>query len=142
MIITATPATAATTSSGKAWRRRPALAVHESTLSPAAQMDPSMTPPAFMADHHAYLSLMVKLAESDSGFDVIHNHSLHHSPVAMAPMVSTPMLTAVHTPPAPWLESALQATGGAGTRFAAVSRHTAVVKLRCTRRFARCPMSG
>ena len=35
------------------------------------------------------------------------------------------MLTTVHTPPTPWLESALQMTGGAGTRLAAVSRHTA-----------------
>jgi glycosyltransferase involved in cell wall biosynthesis len=40
-------------------------------------------------------------------------------------MVSTPMLTTVHTPPTPWLESALMVTGGAGTRLAAVSRHTA-----------------
>jgi hypothetical protein len=39
---------------------------------------------AFIADHHAYLSLMVKLAAPDSGFDVIHDHSLHHSPVAVA----------------------------------------------------------
>ena len=101
------------------------LNVRELSLSPAAQMDSSMTSTAFMADHHAYLSLMLQLADPASGFDVIHNHSLHHLPVAMAPMVSTPMLTTVHTPPTPWLESALQATGGAGTRFAAVSRHTA-----------------
>jgi glycosyltransferase involved in cell wall biosynthesis len=101
------------------------LNVRELSLSPAAQMDSSMTSTAFMADHHAYLSLMLQLADPESGFDVIHNHSLHHLPVAMAPMVSTPMLTTVHTPPTPWLESALQATGGAGTRFAAVSRHTA-----------------
>ena len=43
----------------------------------------------------------------------------------MAPMVSTPMLTTVHTAPTPWLESALLVTGGTGTRFAAVSQHTA-----------------
>ena len=102
-----------------------ALDVQELTLSPAAQLDSSMTSTAFMADHHAYLSLMMTLADPDGRFDVIHNHSLHHLPVAMAPMMSTPMLTTVHTPPTPWLESALQATGGVGTRFAAVSRHTA-----------------
>jgi glycosyltransferase involved in cell wall biosynthesis len=102
-----------------------ALNVRELTLSPAAQMDSSMTSAAFMADHHAYLSLMMELADPESGYDVIHNHSLHHLPVAMAPLLSTPMLTTVHTPPTPWLESALQTTGGAGTRFAAVSRHTA-----------------
>ena len=40
-------------------------------------------------------------------------------------MLGTPMLTTLHTPPTPWLESALDVTGSAGTRFAAVSRHTA-----------------
>ena len=95
------------------------------TLSAAAQADPSMSSQAFMDDHHAYLTLMMSLARGSGGFDVIHNHSLHHLPVAMAPMMATPMLTTVHTPPTPWLESALAATGGVGTRFAAVSRHTA-----------------
>jgi glycosyltransferase involved in cell wall biosynthesis len=81
---------------------------------------------AFMADHHAYLSLMLWLAgPGGHEFDVIHNHSLHYLPVAMAPMLSTPMLTTVHTPPTPWLESAIDASADQGTRFAAVSQHTA-----------------
>jgi hypothetical protein len=33
---------------------------------------------AFIADHRAYLSLMMELADPESGFDMIHNHSLHH----------------------------------------------------------------
>jgi len=45
----------------------------------------------------------------------------------MAPMLSTPMLTTIHTPPTPWLESAIDASGGMGTRFAAVSGHTAAL---------------
>ena len=102
-----------------------ALTVRELMLSAAAQADPSASPAAFMADHHAYLNLMVQLADPRSGFDIVHNHSLHHLPVAMAPMLGTPMLTTLHTPPTPWLESALDVTGSAGTRFAAVSRHTA-----------------
>lgn len=77
-----------------------------------------------MAEHHAYLTLMLQLSGTDA-FDIVHNHSLHHLPVAMAPLLNTPMLTSVHTPPTPWLESAIEATGGEGTRFAAVSRHTA-----------------
>ncbi|BBZ29051.1 glycosyl transferase family 1 [Mycolicibacterium madagascariense] len=102
------------------------LTVRELTLSAAALADSSMPAAAHMSDHHAYLSLMMSLARAGGGgYDVIHNHSLHHLPVAMAPMVPTPMLTTVHTPPTPWLESALLVTGGAGTRFAAVSRHTA-----------------
>ena len=102
-----------------------ALTVRELLLSAAAQADPSLSPAAFMSDHHAYLSLMMQLADPRSGFDIVHNHSLHHLPVVMAPMLDTPMLTTLHTPPTPWLESALDVTGSTGTRFAAVSRHTA-----------------
>lgn len=78
-----------------------------------------------MDDHHAYLTLMMRLVDAHDGFDVIHNQSLHYLPVAMAPALSTPMLTTVHTPPTPWLESAINVSGGKGTRFAAVSQHTA-----------------
>ena len=101
------------------------LAVRELALSSAAQADPSASPSAFMTDHHAYLNLMMQLADPHSGYDIVHNHSLHHLPVVMAPMLATPMITTLHTPPTPWLESALDVTGGGGTRFAAVSRHTA-----------------
>lgn len=101
------------------------LTVRELTLSPAAQADPSASPRAFMADHHAYLNLMMHIGDPQSGYDIVHNHSLHHLPVAMAPILGTSMLTTLHTPPTPWLESALDVTGSAGTRLAAVSRHTA-----------------
>lgn len=102
------------------------LAVHEVTLSRAALNDISMPAPAFMAEHHAYLSLMLDLARTGADrFDLVHNHSLHHLPVAMAPMLSIPMVTTLHTPPTAWLESALSTTTGEGTRLAAVSRHTA-----------------
>ncbi|MGW0161416.1 glycosyltransferase family 4 protein [Mycobacterium sp. NPDC003323] len=103
-----------------------ALTVRELHLSDAARADTSMPADAFMTDHHAYLMLMLDLARTgDRRFDVVHNHSLHHLPVAMAPMLPIPMLTTVHTPPTPWLESALATGGCAGTRLAAVSRHTA-----------------
>jgi glycosyltransferase involved in cell wall biosynthesis len=101
------------------------LTVRELTLSAAAQADPSASPMAFMADHHAYLNLMMHLADPPNGFDIVHNHSLHHLPVAMASMLATPMITTLHTPPTPWLESALDVAGSVGSRFAAVSRHTA-----------------
>lgn len=101
------------------------LAVRELALSAAAQADPSASSRVFMADHHAYLHLMMQLADPQSGYDIVHNHSLHHLPVAMAPMLVTPMITTLHTPPTPWLESAIDVTGSGGTRFAAVSRHTA-----------------
>jgi glycosyltransferase involved in cell wall biosynthesis len=102
----------------------PLAAVRDLTLSPAARADTSMPAVAFMTDHHAYLTLMLTLGPSTE-FDLIHNHSLHHLPIAMAPMLSTPMLTTVHTPPTPWLESALTVTRATGTELAAVSEHTA-----------------
>jgi glycosyltransferase involved in cell wall biosynthesis len=102
------------------------IAVRRLEVSETAQADVSMPPEAFLADHHAYLTLMLQLAScARDEFDVIHNHSLHYLPVAMAPMLSTPMLTTVHTPPTPWLESAIDAASEAGTQFAAVSKHTA-----------------
>ena len=99
--------------------------VRELVVSATAAADPAMPPAAFMADHHAYLSLMMHLAASSESFDIVHNHSLHHLPVALATTLSTPMVCTLHTPPTPWLESALDITGGAGARFVAVSRYTA-----------------
>ena len=96
-------------------------------LSDAARQDVSMPPEWVMAEHHAYLRLMLDLAGKRSGeFDVVHNHSLHHLPLAMAPALRRPMLSTLHTPPTPWLESALQTGyGTTALRFVAVSGHTA-----------------
>ena len=93
----------------------------------AAASRPTPLPGAVPAsDHDAYVSLMGELADPPgAGFDVIHNHSYHHVPIAKAPRLRTPMLSTLHTPPIPWLESAIGATRGAGVTFAAVSRHTA-----------------
>ena len=97
--------------------------------SPAAREDCSMPPDRFMSDHHAYLRLLMALAQplADS-FDVVHNHALHHLPLAMAPMLDMPVLTTLHTPPTPWLESAVSAApypGGPPGSFAAVSGYIA-----------------
>jgi glycosyltransferase involved in cell wall biosynthesis len=99
--------------------RRPAI-------SPAARLDVSMTAPQWLDEHHAYLDLMLRLAQDGhERYDVVHNHSLHHLPVAMASMLRVPVLTTLHTPPTPWLESAVQAGGDCPVRFVAVSRQTA-----------------
>lgn len=95
-------------------------------LSDAARADVSMTAPEWMDEHHAYLALMLRLARSAAGdFDVIHNHSLHYLPVAMAATVPVPMVCTLHTPPTPWLESAIQADDDCPVRFVAVSEYTA-----------------
>jgi glycosyltransferase involved in cell wall biosynthesis len=83
----------------------------ELNLSDLARGDVSMPEEAFMVEHHAYLRLMLRL--SGSGFDVVHNNSLHYLPVAMAPMLGRPLVTTLHTPPTPWLESAFRCAGEA-----------------------------
>lgn len=89
------------------------------------RIDTDVTPAAWMNEHHAYLGLMLDLARSGTRrFDVVHNNSLHHLPVAMASTLGVPMVTTLHTPPVPWLESALH-YAPADSSFVAVSRFTA-----------------
>jgi len=93
--------------------------------SPAARADVSMPAEQWMAEHHAYLQLMLDLARTAADrFDIIHNNTLHHLPVAMAGAVPVPIVTTLHTPPTPWLESALR-FAAASARFVAVSDYTA-----------------
>lgn len=75
-------------------------------LSPGSRRDVSMLSERFMIEHDAYLGLMLRLA--DSPFDVIHDNSIHYLPPAMAAMTSRPLIKVLHTPPTPWLESALR----------------------------------
>lgn len=77
----------------------------QADFSEAAMGDPSALPEPFMRAHHAYLHLMLDLAERD--FDLIQNSSLHYLPVSLAPFLDIPVVTTLHTPPTPWLESAL-----------------------------------
>jgi len=91
-------------------------------LSEDARADISMPPELFMRDHHAYQRLMLRLAV-DTTVDIVHNNSLHYLPVAMAGMLRCPMVTTLHCPPTPWLESA--SSDDAGSIFVAVSEHTA-----------------
>jgi glycosyltransferase involved in cell wall biosynthesis len=95
--------------------------------SEQAVQDVSMPSAGFMRDHHSHLRLMMALAGPLAGsYDVVHNHSLHHLPVAMAPLLPSTVLTTLHTPPTPWIESAIDAAPGSGAlRFAAVSHFVA-----------------
>ena len=89
--------------------------------SRAARADVGAAPHEWMQEHHAYLSLMMRLARhGPDEFDLVVNNSLHHLPVAMAPTLSVPVVTILHTPPVPWLESAIDVSGRAGI-FVAVS---------------------
>ncbi|MET9696301.1 glycosyltransferase [Streptomyces sp. NPDC006529] len=102
------------------------LPVRTVELSAAARSDASMPSAAWMAEHHAYLGLMLDLArDGEHRFDVVHNNSLHYLPVAMAAALRVPVVTTLHTPPTPWLESAITAQERCPVTFTAVSRFTA-----------------
>ena len=77
------------------------------SASAAAREDVHAPAAAWMEEHHAYLALMLGLGNGPSAFDLVHNSSLHHLPVAMAPSLAIPLVTTLHTPPVPWLESAV-----------------------------------
>jgi glycosyltransferase involved in cell wall biosynthesis len=108
----------------------PALGVEELRVptfrpSAAARADVGARPDEWMQEHHAYLALMLSLArDGHERFDLVHNNSLHHLPVAMASALRVPVLTTLHTPPLGWLESAMT-LAPPHAAFAAVSRHTA-----------------
>ncbi|MER7795987.1 glycosyltransferase family 4 protein [Microbacterium sp. NPDC096154] len=102
-----------------------ALEVEPFQASDDARADVAAPPEMWMQEHHAYLSLMLSLSRAGSEqYDVIHNNSLHHLPVAMSSAVEVPMLTTLHTPPTPWLESALS-FAAPSSRFVAVSDSSA-----------------
>lgn len=93
--------------------------------SDGARRDVAAPPDAWMREHHAYLALMMELQRTGrAGYDIIHNNTLHHLPIAMASAVEVPMITTLHTPPTAWLESAMRLNAPAST-FVAVSRSTA-----------------
>ena len=75
--------------------------------SETARADLSAVPAEVMSEHHAYLRIMRSLALREVEVDVVHNNSTHLLPVAMAPLLRVPVVTTLHTPPTPWLESAL-----------------------------------
>ncbi len=94
-------------------------------VSETATRDASMPAMAWLREHHAYLSLMLDLmCDGARRYDVVHNNSLHHLPVAMARALPVPVVSTLHTPPTPWLESAI-ASGPCPVAFTAVSAQTA-----------------
>ena len=98
------------------------LAVEQLQASAGERSDTSYPPHWWMQEHHAYQGLMLDLMRhGHERFDVIHNNSIHHLPVAMADVLRIPMVTTLHTPPTPWLSSALAHVSPRAV-FVAVSR--------------------
>ncbi|TPG27365.1 glycosyltransferase [Mycolicibacterium hodleri] len=101
------------------------LPVHTFEMTPQSR-DDYLTPAWTVHETHAYVSVMLELAGPlRDSFDIVHNHSLHYIPLALARTVPMPMLTTLHTPPLPWMESAVALPGGVASAFAAVSAYTA-----------------
>ncbi|WP_110240051.1 glycosyltransferase family 4 protein [Nocardioides gilvus] len=101
------------------------LQVKQREPSAAARADVGATPREWMSEHHAYLGLMVDLAQEGYGhFDVVHNNSLHYLPIAMARSLSPVVVTTLHTPPLDLLESAIDLAPPSSV-FVSVSHATA-----------------
>lgn len=101
------------------------LEVAPFSSSDAARSDVGVRPEQWMAEHHAYLDLMLALSRGDHGpLDVVHNNSLHHLPIAMSRTLPAPLLTTLHTPPIAWLESAAE-FAALNAHYVAVSNHLA-----------------
>ncbi|RZT87267.1 glycosyltransferase involved in cell wall biosynthesis [Pseudonocardia sediminis] len=103
----------------------PGLDVHAMTPVPIARSGGSAPAGWFMAEHHAHLAVMRELAATGSGIDLVHNNSLHYLPLSLADTLAVPVLTTLHTPPIPWLETVIRARRPGRRTFAAVSEYTA-----------------
>jgi glycosyltransferase involved in cell wall biosynthesis len=73
----------------------------------------------FGYEHQAYFELMRKLGRRS--FDIIHNNSLHYLPLAMAGLLSIPMVTTLHTPAFWEMAGSIQLSPHPNSFFAAVS---------------------
>ena len=81
---------------------------------------------AFVHQHHAYMDMLLRIQTGD--YDLVHNNSLHYLPTTMARMLPMPMVTTLHTPPFPFIQSAAMGSAAYGNNsFVAVSNHTGTV---------------
>lgn len=98
-------------------------AVYES--DDVTRRDVAAPPDQWMDEHHAYLGLMLEMIKTGGAcYDLIHNNSLHHLPLAMSGALDIPVVTTLHTPPVPWLKSAIE-FASPNCRFISVSATTA-----------------
>ena len=75
---------------------------------------------------HSYMEVMMHIQRGD--YDIVHNNSLHFLPLSMAHTLPCPMVTALHTPPFPSLQSgAILAKPYLGNQFVSVSAHLSEV---------------
>ena len=78
----------------------------------------------FVNKFHAYLEVVTTIQRGD--FDIVHNNSLHFLPLSLAHTLGCPMVTTLHCPPFPSLQSGvILARPYLGNQFVAVSQSIA-----------------
>ncbi|CAH0999474.1 Glycogen synthase [Neolewinella maritima] len=78
----------------------------------------------FVNKFHAYMDIVTTIQRG--GFDVVHNNCLHFLPLALAHTLGCPMVTTLHCPPFPSLQSGvILARPYLGNQFVAVSQSVA-----------------
>ncbi|CAN5855261.1 MAG: glycosyltransferase [Ilumatobacteraceae bacterium] len=70
-----------------------------------ARRDVAALPNDVIAEHHSYLEAIVHLASSHH--QLVHLNSVHHLPFACTSLLQAPVTATLHSPPTPWLESAV-----------------------------------
>ncbi len=91
-------------------------------VSDVARRDVAMPEDKILVAHHAYLTLLKWLARQARHYDVVQLHTLHPLPVALAHLTGLPTVLTLHSPPTPWLESALRVAGCDVPYLVSVSR--------------------
>lgn len=83
---------------------RPMLPVDFAPSLPARR-DISAQPSDVVAEHHSYLEAIVHLASAEH--QLVHLNAVHHLPFACSGLLRSKVTATLHSPPTPWLESAL-----------------------------------
>jgi glycosyltransferase involved in cell wall biosynthesis len=73
--------------------------------SPRSRLDVAAGPCDRLGEHHSYLDAMVDLATA--GHDLVHINAVHHLPFACTSLLPARSTATLHSPPTPWLESAI-----------------------------------
>ena len=88
-----------------------------------ARRDIASAPQDVVAEHHSYLEAI--LALSTASHDLVHVNAVHHLPFACSHLLSSVVTATLHSPPTPWLESALTLSGPHRPHLASVSSSNA-----------------
>lgn len=75
------------------------------TASETARRDISAGSTSSLSEHHSYLDAVLRLASANH--DLVHVNAVHHLPFACSSLLDSVVTGTLHSPPTPWLESAL-----------------------------------